>query len=107
MSIREKLVELLKNQVGYTLPIFIATQTIEIMADALIANNVTVQEWIPVSERLPETTCRNFVMTSHGITVIAYFDGNVWRYGETLFVVDVTHWMPLPQPPKGEIYETE
>lgn len=72
-------------------------------ADMLIANGVTIQEWIPVSERLPETTCRNLVMTRHGIAVIAYYDGNVWRYSAILSVVDaVTHWMPIPQPPKGE-----
>lgn len=42
MTQREKLVELLNKQVGYTLPIWTAPQTIEIMADALIANGVIV-----------------------------------------------------------------
>lgn len=42
MTQREKLVELLNKQKGYTLPIWIAPQTIEIMADALIENGVIV-----------------------------------------------------------------
>ena len=43
-DVREKLVELLNKQKGMTLPIWTASQTVELMADALIANGVTVQE---------------------------------------------------------------
>lgn len=43
-GIREKLVELLNKQKGMTLPIWTASQTVELMADALIAHGVTVQE---------------------------------------------------------------
>lgn len=63
----------------------------------------TEPKWIPVTERLPEL---------HGdfITAIAFEDGDilidisVW-YGkcwETLSgeKCNVTHWMPLPEPPK-------
>lgn len=42
MTQREKLVELLNKQKGYTLPIWIAPQTIEIMADVLIENGVII-----------------------------------------------------------------
>lgn len=42
MTQRDRLIELLKKQVGYTLPIFTAPQTIEIMVDALLANGVFV-----------------------------------------------------------------
>ena len=61
MDVREKLVELLSNiyflmidgpdTIGeYTIP----NKFKEKIADHLIANGVTVQEWIPVTERLPE-----------------------------------------------------
>lgn len=43
-DIKEKLLELLDKQKGYTLPIWTAPQTIEIMVDALIANGVTIAE---------------------------------------------------------------
>lgn len=39
---REKLIELLEKQRGYTLPVWIAPQTVEIMADTLISDGVTV-----------------------------------------------------------------
>lgn len=64
------------------------------------ANGVTVQKWIPVAERLPETTCRNLV-TKYGIPFLAYYTGKEWRESGTLSVVDgITHWMPLPEPSK-------
>ena len=47
MDVKEKLVELLKMQ-------FYDEYEFEEIADFLIAHGVTVQEWIPVAERLPE-----------------------------------------------------
>lgn len=50
MDVREKLVKLLKTSPtrnGYT--------DLEDIADHLIANGVTVQEWISVEDRLPES----------------------------------------------------
>ena len=46
MDVREKLVHLLKD----IMPLF----TFEEQVDHLIANGVTVQEWISVEDRLPE-----------------------------------------------------
>ena len=107
-DIKEKLVELLYKQKGYTLPIWTAPQTIEIMVDALIANGVTFQEWISVEERLPEygekviagDTIEDYV----GIATLQkdkFGDYWLWRDTELEFG-EFTHWMPLPQPPKGE-----
>ena len=50
MSDRDKLIELIKESVGGC-----ATYWASLIADHLIANGVTVQQWIPVSERLPES----------------------------------------------------
>ena len=72
-------------------------------ADWLIANGVTVQEWISVKDRLPEkhtdVLCYqkyeperpDIVCENH------YICGGLWRFDGS----NVTHWMPLPQPPKG------
>ena len=46
MDVREKLVELLYQEYQYA--------TYEDMADGMISHGVTVQEWIPVTEMLPE-----------------------------------------------------
>ena len=106
MDVREKLVELLNKQKGYTLPIWTAPQTIEIMVDALIAHGVTVQEWISVKERLPEESGEYLAYCGEydGICVLYYENlktKSKWRTNWK----EVTHWMPLadaPQPPKGE-----
>ena len=65
-----------------------------IRADHLIANGVTVQKWIPVSERLPEANVAVLVYDGKFVDGFTFYDlSYVSKYG-------VTHWMPLPQPPK-------
>ena len=96
----------------------------EAAVDYLIANGVTVQKWIPVTERLPEAD-GDYLVFERGYIVPAirvlsfakdgrkvdkydFYRGwkNVWyRYDSEwghLTIDDVTHWMPLPEPPKGE-----
>ena len=83
-------------------------------ADRLIANGVTVQEWISVDERLPEndvmvigyTPCDGFMFVGYCHEEKKY-DWKVWRIitamrSTKVITKKVTHWMPLPQPPKGE-----
>ena len=117
---REKLIELL----GKTPDIGWSDSARSMVADHLIANGVIiksdcedcasqttrcidklqgeiaklreVQRWIPVTERLPHPN--EVVMTwsqqrsdLEVMNVLADFE-----------MGDVTHWMPLPEPPKGE-----
>ena len=67
---------------------------------------VPVVRWIPVTERLPGTA--RVLITDGDIVMRGYRrpDG-VWKYGvgldevwEKLSLRPVTHWMPLPEPPK-------
>ena len=73
------------------------------IADYLIANGVTVQEWISVKDRLPEKE------GDYLIYATVPFNGRkfmaVMHYEKDAYLPiwsDTTHWMPLPQPPKGE-----
>ena len=125
MDVREKLVEILKQAPfqGKVLDEWWFEEKIRIIADYLISNGVTVQEWIPVTERLPEIPegwAENpepvLYMMKNTKTIYAgyYGEGGVWRdkyfrqYADNREGVDaddVLCWMwqhDLPKPPKGE-----
>ena len=103
MDVREKLVELCKDL--ETLP---CCYTYEGQAEYLIANGVTVQEWIPATERLPENNQWTLCLMkdkSFGTFRVLQWNYIDWEYNdgnERWKEKDVTHWMPLPLPPKGE-----
>ena len=98
-------------------------EQVQRIADHLIMNGVTVQEWISVDDRLPEipeglaeSPEPVLYMMKNTKTIYAgyYGEGGVWRdkyfrqYSDSRNGVDaddVTCWMyqcDLPQPPKGE-----
>ena len=126
---REKLIELLSTA-GWNL-YQDGEHSKRQIADHLIANGVTFakdinvpSKWIPVTERLPEKNGDYLAFESSNIfrsTRVLSFakDGrkidkydfrdewkNVWyRYDSEwghITIDRVTHWMPLPEPPKGE-----
>ena len=115
---RENLIELIQSAVGGC-----DTYWAGLISDHLIANGVTVQRWIPVTERLPalhtdgyeepdgsrvqfEVSDDQWVITASGDQKVARYETIVvfqeWvgEYGE--IVKNVTHWMPLQEAPKGE-----
>ena len=77
------------------------------LADSLIAHGVTVQEWISVDDRLPEEKVDCFVNYQHAYCYnddywaigICFYDGKKFQLNPAY---KVTHWMPMPEPPKGE-----
>ena len=101
MNVREKLVELLDRFV------YDDWYSNGDIAEKLIANGVTVQEWISVDDRLPEEKSNCIVYYKHAFCddenhvgiCVCFYDGNEFDMD---FEHKVTHWMPLPQPPKGE-----
>ena len=107
MDVKEKLVELIDDMQRSGTGYFGSAIENKKIADYLISNGVTVQEWISVNDRLPEEKGNCIVNCKH-----AYFDNDdYWTIGICFydgeeFQMDwsykVTHWMPLPKPPKGE-----
>ena len=84
------------------------------LADHLIANGLAVQKWIPVTERLPEDEELVLIHCKNGAMFVGYCGKQYcdferrWRIKTALNSTKllnlgrVTHWMPLPEPPKGE-----
>lgn len=98
MDTKEKLVEILDRFV------YDEWYGNEDIAEKLISNGVTVQEWIPASAP-PKDTCEYWIAYKVGGDYsysTGYFDGKCWRSAFTHHKIPTTHWMPLPQPPKGE-----
>ena len=126
MDVREKLVELIFDSLCRHVDK--SCKLAENIADDLIANGVTVQEWISVKDRLPEMgehyqsedvlVCIDYRpddpdTTKDSYVSIDHVDFNCFGQGEFSCERDdprggepspyfVTHWMPLSQPPKGE-----
>ena len=52
------------------------------------------RRWIPVTERLPDVGTEVLVYSEDDGICVDYYGGDSFGY------YDVTHWMPLPEPPK-------
>ena len=105
MDVMEKLVELLTEFYGCD-PMYYDVDALAI-AQHLITHGVTVQEWVSVNDRLPEEAVDIIVYTNKKRIAFGYlYDGHFRDEGHEIManwnIGEVTHWMPLPQPPKGE-----
>lgn len=70
----------------------------------LFANGVTVQRWIPVTERLPKNLTTVLVVFKRHDEIRRMGFGTLQQHGVWYVsnegMPPVTHWMPLPEPPK-------
>ena len=98
MDVREKLVELLRkspyNIFGNKLGNCYFDSCLELIADHLIANGVTVQEWISVEDRLPEPKEKAICLSRDGEMMIGIYTEWGWMF--PCYFEEPTHWMPLP-----------
>ena len=62
-----------------------------------------MSEWIPVTERLPQIGRNVLMFSTKGRCAEGEFDGSGWwqyRWSAWINSQEVTHWMPLPEPPE-------
>ena len=102
MDVREKLVELIESARYW------GSNTSEEIAENLIDHGVTVQEWISVNENPKWKGCYivtvNHWLDGKPVAREAYWNGCDWLSCDKKWELTprVTHWMPIPKPPKGE-----
>ena len=108
MDVREKLLGLIAKAKYICANDYSDHTEDEYIADTLLDNGVTVQEWISVKDNLPEAG--GYVVCiakrnpfSRFMPMVARIEKNGWVNPITeQYISEVTHWMPMPQPPKGE-----
>ena len=103
---REKLIDIVEAYAD-----FLDWDTKEEMVDSIMeflaTDNNVGHKWIPVTERLPEEPDRYLCNVKSFAFKGAYYQ-TILKYDKGGFIEgyiytdDVTHWMPLPEPPKGE-----
>ena len=102
MDVREKLIWLISKAKYICANDYSDHTEDEYIADTLLDNGVTVQEWISVDDRLPEAG--GYVVCiakrnpfSRFMPMVARIEKNGWVNPITeQYISDVTHWMPLP-----------
>ena len=98
MDVREKLIDILRKPI---FPHELVDPT-EAVADYLIDSGVTVQEWVSVDVRLPDSG--GYVVCiakrnpfSRFMPMVARIEKNGWVNPITeQYISEVTHWMPMP-----------
>ena len=81
---------------GYAKLMYDAADAIEVLSKMEKATR-----WIPVTERLPEKSGSYLVYVYGEVTEMDCWRGKWHMLGDD-YTKAVTHWMPLPEPPKEE-----
>lgn len=72
---------------------------------AYLIGKMEADRWIPVEERLPEEKSKVLVFWFGNVHEVTYLGDGTFETLARQRVIsgrDVTHWMPLPEPPKEE-----
>ena len=59
-------------------------------------------KWISVDDRLPDDDEVVIICTDKNFVYAGELIGDTWFLDNDSWTATVTHWMPTPQPPKGE-----
>lgn len=111
MTNREKLVELINHVCEHHIENLLQPGGAEALADHLLANGLTVHEWISTKDRLPEKDVEVLVCDRHNSVFIAavcesesFSTGLSWidQTGYLIGNLGIVSWQPLPEPTKEE-----
>ena len=113
MDVREKLVEIVKKDAYSSLPSNTEDFHLNMFVTNLLSHGVTVQEWIPVKDKLPENDGQYLIFTTQyfmpdHIDEIDHIDGiEISGYSKRFGFLSkngiyAKYWCEMPQPPKGE-----
>ena len=102
MDVREKLVEQAISHFWYGVSHDIFSEPVKTYAklaiEALEKENGV--EWISVDDRLPEQGEEAICIAADGDMMIGKYTEWGWMF--PCYFEDLTHWMPIPEPPKGD-----
>lgn len=113
---REEIHQLLKQgieEVGEKIKTEVDTRTLEALEKLIGTQEKIIEDyekriammskhglWIPVIDRLPQDDEDVLVWVNGTHRDMAYRDEGVWYDEEHNHLKSITHWMPLPEPPK-------
>ncbi len=64
-------------------------------------NNIILDKWIPVNEKLPEKGKDVLVSTKNSVYIAYFKDNKFWDEDDRAFSKDsILAWLPLPKPYK-------
>lgn len=64
--------------------------------EKLIDNAPTVSGWVSVKDRLPDKPCACLLFNIYGWRTFDFWEDDGWEISDEN---EITHWMPLPEPP--------
>ena len=90
----------LKNELGYK---YIYDRLAEYENTGMTPDEIKAMQWTSVEDRLPDyKDGKVLIYTVYGISIAKRTINNRWE-GHCAIPKFITHWMPLPEPPKGEL----
>lgn len=99
---RERLIELLSRYYGVSRQ----DEGVMTLAEWLLDNGMATRGWFPVEKRLPSVTYGDVIAfsTEHSDYLLGRLveteENGIVCIGDGVQLYNVTHWTPLPEPPK-------
>lgn len=75
---------------------------LDLIDDAFTEDVAPRAEWISVRERLPDENGRFLTVDEKGDMMVCFWEKHFGWFAMVCNKNAITHWMPLPDPPKGD-----